>query len=80
MRQSDLKVQEIARATGMLYKENGVEYSRPVKVGDLTMEFEFSNPDTHAYIEVCKEGKRRPIASYVEDFEDVENDYPQFFN
>jgi hypothetical protein len=80
MRQEDLKVQAIAKATGMIYSKDGRDYSTPVTVGDLTMEFEYSNPDTHAYIEVYQKGIKRAVNVYMEDFEDVQIDYPQFFN
>lgn len=79
MRRQDLKVQAIARKVGMLYLHNGIEYSQPVTIGEFTMEFQFETPDEVAYIEVYKEGKRRPVSSYTEDFEDVKIDYPQFF-
>ena len=83
MRPSDSKVQQIARDSGMLYKVRGktTEYSRPVKVGDLTMEFEYQSPDTETYIEVYQDGKRRPVDSYSpNELDQVRIDYPQFFH
>jgi hypothetical protein len=79
MRANDLKVQTIARATGMLYMKDGKEYGTNVKADDLTMEFGYETPDEVAYVAVYKEGKRRPVNCYTEDFEDVEIEFPQFF-
>jgi|DEB0MinimDraft_12_1074336.scaffolds.fasta_scaffold05999_2 hypothetical protein len=79
MRVNDLKVQGIAREVGMLYMVGTKEYSRPVKVGDLTMEFEFEGSDNEAYIEVYQAGKSRALESYSNEFEDIRIDFPQFF-
>ena len=82
MRAQDQKVQEIARQTGMLYMIKGKEYAQSVTVGDFVMEFEYSNPEDVAYIEVYDTTRKskRPVSIYYEDFEDVEIEYPQFFN
>lgn len=82
MREQDQKVQAIARETGMLYMHEGREYASPISVGDFRMEFEYSNPEDVAYIEVyaINSVSSKPISIYYEDFEDVQIDYPQFFD
>jgi hypothetical protein len=82
MRAQDQKVQSIAREVGMLFMHKGREYGQSVTVGNFRMEFEYESPDSVAYIEVydITSKSNRAVQSYTEDFEDVEIDYPQFFD
>ncbi len=84
MRPQDQKVEEIARATGMLTTVNGRDSSQDVSVGDLGMTFQFQTPDEHAHVEIYKKtgGRFKSVEVYMEselDLEIIKVDYPQFF-
>jgi hypothetical protein len=79
MRINDERVTIVAKEVGML---DGRAQSNSVTVGDLTMEFEYETPDENAYIEVYKEGKKRPINSFQGaelSVPIIKKAFPQFF-
>ena len=83
MRTNDLKVQAIARATGMLYKKDGKEYGTCLRAEGLEMSWDYQNPDEHAHVTVTKDSRPyRTQAVYMEnelDLELIKKDWPQFF-
>ena len=83
MKANDLKVQTIARATGMLYMKDGKEYATCLRVEGLEMSFEYQNPEEHAHVTICQDHKPyRTQAFYLEaelDINLIKADYPQFF-
>lgn len=78
MRPEDYKVRNIARQIGMLYMNNGKEYSQCITVGNKEFSFQYSNPEEHAAIDVDSHGCR--TESYLpNDFDQFKLDYPTFF-
>jgi hypothetical protein len=78
MRPEDKEVQKIARQMGMLYMNNGKEYSQCITVGKKEFSFQYSNPEEHAYVDVDSKGCR--TESYLpNDFDQFRLDYPTFF-
>jgi len=84
MREDDLKVQEIARATKMLYMKGGIEHNTRVEEGGFSMDFQYQTPDEMAYIEVVEVGKPNKRGHlYMDnelDFDLIKKDFPMFFD
>jgi hypothetical protein len=78
MRNSDLKIQEIARETGMLSMHKGREYAGCVTIGGKEMSFEYENPDTEAYVCVSPD-KGRDMTYSVNDLDSLRIEHPEFF-
>lgn len=78
MRDSDKKIQEFARATGMLEMHKGREYASCVTVGTKEMSFEFENPDTEAYVCVSPD-KGRDMYYSANELDAVKVEHPEFF-
>jgi len=78
MRKSNLKVQEIARETGMLFLKNGREYATCIRVGNKEMSFEYENPECEAYVSIYEQGKRE-LTYGVNDLDGLRAEHPEFF-
>jgi len=78
MRNSDLKVQAIARETGMLYVQNGKEYGKCITINGKELSFDYETQDTEAYI--CISPKKGRDQFYnVNELDILREEHPEFF-
>jgi hypothetical protein len=78
MRNSNKKIQEFARETGMLTMHKGREYAGCVTVGNKEMSFEFENPDTEAYVCISPD-KGRDNTYNSNELSVIRIEHPEFF-